>query len=91
MINCVVEVVDYESSLIQADWYEEHGEVEAAEQIRDRNSLYIGTRVEAKRSRSKSRSWSWSRSRSWSRSWSWSGSWSRSWSRSGSRSWSRSG
>jgi hypothetical protein len=34
MIDCPVEMVDYESALVQADWYEEQGELETADQIR---------------------------------------------------------
>ncbi len=33
-MNCPVEATDYESSLIQADWYEEHGYQEYADAIR---------------------------------------------------------
>ncbi len=33
-MNCPVEAVDYESALVQADWYEENGYQEIADQVR---------------------------------------------------------
>ena len=50
---------DHESQLALSDWYEDHGMMTWAEQLRQEN---------------KSNEWSWSRSGSWSGSWSWSGS-----------------
>ena len=35
-MNCPVAMVDYESALVGADWYEEQGEILIAEQIRYR-------------------------------------------------------
>jgi hypothetical protein len=40
MTDCPVEVTDYESALVQADWYEEHGYQETAEQVRHRSSCF---------------------------------------------------
>lgn len=36
-MNCPIEAIDYESSLIQADWYEEHSQQEVADEIRHMN------------------------------------------------------
>lgn len=51
-MNCPVEMTDYQSALIGADWYEECGRQDIAEQIRelsvyrsDRTSNFIRVRI----------------------------------------------
>lgn len=74
MNNCPIEITDYESSLIAADWHEEQGQQHTADALRDMppfmaratNEFYTGRGMSRSQAHPGSTYWleSWCRSRS---------------------------